>query len=56
MTAYRVTATLTVEMASGDTAQLEATAKAGLAELPAIASRYGVTITASDVTVEPAGS
>ena len=52
MTAYRVTATLTVEAPEG--ANLDETAKAGLAELPAIASHYGFTITDSDVTVEPA--
>jgi hypothetical protein len=60
MTAYRVTATLTVEAtgASGEDgrAKVEATAQAGLGELPAIAARYGYTVITSDVTVESARS
>jgi hypothetical protein len=58
MSTYRVTATLMVDAAGAsgvdDSTKVETTARAGLAELPAIAARYGFTITSSDVTVEPA--
>lgn len=52
MTDYTVTATVTVSGSEGDRAKIEAAVQAGLKELPAVASRYGFTVTDSSASVE----
>jgi hypothetical protein len=55
MTDYTVNANLTVRGGSIDRDRLQTLLDAGLAELPGIASRYGITIVTSEATVEENG-
>lgn len=54
MTTYTVHATITVEGDAADRAKIQAGLDAGLKELPAVASRYGFTITDASATIDEA--
>ena len=54
MTDYTVRATLTVSGDNIDRAKIQSLLDSGLKELPGVASRYGITITDADASIDEA--